>query len=79
MEISRTALLVDEVSVYARFVDAIKLALEAVQVGFAERPGLRKVHLFEVVAELDKFVVGVLEAFVDFSLPEMIVSWILQG
>ena len=76
MEIGRTALLVNEVTVYARFVDAIKLALEAVQVGFAEGPGLREVHLFEVVAELDKFVVGILESFVDLSFPAGIVSGI---
>ena len=76
MEIGRTALLVNEVTVYARFVDAIKLALEAVQVGFAEGSGLREVHLFEVVAELDKFVVGILESFVDLSFPAGIVSGI---
>ena len=78
MKIGRTALLVDEVTVYARFVDAIELALEAVQIGFAKRPGLREVHLFEVVAKLDEFIVGVLEALVDFSFPARIVSWSVQ-
>jgi hypothetical protein len=74
VEVCRTALLVHEVAVDTRLIDAIKLTLEAVQIGFAQRPGLGEVHLLEVVAKFDKFVVCVLESVVDLALPAQIVS-----
>ena len=58
----------DEVAFDAGFVHAVQLALEAVEVCFAEGPGLRQVHLFELVADFEQFVVGFLEALVDFAL-----------
>ena len=69
MEVGWPAFDVDEVAVDSAFVYTIELSLEGVEVGFAQGPGLREVHLLEIVAYLKEFVVGVLEAVVDFALP----------
>lgn len=53
VEVGGPALVVEEVAADARFVDPVQLALVAVEVGFAQGPGLGEVHLLEAVAEFD--------------------------
>lgn len=65
MEIGRFAFDIKKVSINTRLINAVKLALVAVQICLAQRPGLGEVHVIEHVADLDELVVCIAEAVVD--------------
>jgi hypothetical protein len=48
--------------------------LVAVEIGLAERPSVCEIHLIEGIANLEEFVKGVLEAFVNVSSSVRVVS-----
>lgn len=60
---------VEKVSVLSRVVDAVELPLPHVQVGFAERPGLRQGQAIQMIADLDQSVVQIFKSVVDFAFP----------
>jgi len=61
--------MIQELSVYSRFVDPVELSLEAVEIRFAQRPSLCEVHLLEFVTKFAQLVVCVLEPLIDLALP----------
>ena len=52
MQISWLAFMVQEVSIDPSLVDPVKLPLVAVEIRLAKRPGLRQIHLLELVANV---------------------------
>ena len=52
MQVCRLALLIEEVSIHARLVNAVELSLIAIEICLAQRPRLRKFQLLQLVSYL---------------------------
>lgn len=68
MEICRLSFSIDKVSIYPSLVNAIQLALIPEQVRFAKGPSLGDREAIELVADLKKAVILILEALINFAL-----------
>lgn len=69
MDIRHVPLIVDEIPIDPRFIDAVKFPLVAEKIRLAERPRLCDGKPIELVFDIDQPVVLFLEALINFAFP----------